>query len=195
MSKPISPSPVTEHGPDYLPSYLSNGLIGLRVREVPLLDGAAVVNGLAGIDAHARVECTPYVPYPLAGDIQIGQVSMSDVPHSLRFIEQVYDFSCGELTSRFTFNSDGVEACVEVLTFCSRSHPFIVCQEWTIECSSACDVVLRAKIDPDQIPGRAIWRSTDLPGDDKSAIDGVLLWSPFGDMATCGLAYATQFLG
>ncbi len=195
MSKPISPSPVTGHGPDYLPAYLSNGVIGLRVCEVPLLNGAALVNGLAGIDAEALVECAPYAPYPLGGDIQIGQVSMSEVPHYLRFIEQVYDFSCGELTSRFTFNADGVEARAEVLTFCSRSQPFLVCQEWTVEFTSACDVILRAKIDPDEIPGRELWRSTALPADDKSIIDGVVLWSPFGDMATCGLAYTTQFLG
>ena len=44
---PISPKPVTDAGPDFLPAYLSNGVLGLRVREIPLLNGVAVLNELA----------------------------------------------------------------------------------------------------------------------------------------------------
>src|SRR5436309_3358497 len=63
--EPISPAPVRAPGPDYLPAYVSNGLIGLRVREIPLLNGVAIVNGLAGVHPEALVESVPYAPYPL----------------------------------------------------------------------------------------------------------------------------------
>ena len=34
---PSSPAPITAAGPDHLPAYLSNGVIGLPVRDIPLL--------------------------------------------------------------------------------------------------------------------------------------------------------------
>jgi len=36
---PISPAPVTQWRPGYLPAYLSNGVIGLRVGHIPLFYG------------------------------------------------------------------------------------------------------------------------------------------------------------
>src|SRR5947208_14140192 len=76
---PISPEPVTQPGPDYLPAYVSNGLIGLRVREIPLLGGVAIVNGLAGVHPEALVESVPYAPYPLGVDLRIVGVWAPDV--------------------------------------------------------------------------------------------------------------------
>ena len=55
MSTPISPDPVTRSGTHELPAYVSNGLIGLRVLDVPLLSGLALVNGYAGIDPTMRI--------------------------------------------------------------------------------------------------------------------------------------------
>jgi len=43
MSAPISPEAVREWRPDYLPAYVSNGLVGLRVGAAPPLGGMAVL--------------------------------------------------------------------------------------------------------------------------------------------------------
>src|SRR3954451_460276 len=123
MATPLSPDIVRTLGPDYLPAYLSNGVVGLRVREVPLIAGTAVVGGLAGRHPQMGVECMPYVPYPLAGDLRLGGVQLSRAPWRAEFLEQAYDFACGELTSRFILHGDGVDGRIETLTFCSRSLP------------------------------------------------------------------------
>src|SRR4051794_24159568 len=134
---PISPEVITGQRPDYLPAYVLNGVIGLRVREIPLLPGVAIVNGLTGIDPTEHIESTPYAPYPLNGDIQLGAVELSQTPYCARFIDQFYDFSCGELHSRFAFAADGVEAQARVLTFCSRSNPTLVLQETELKSMNA----------------------------------------------------------
>src|SRR3954451_14949636 len=115
MGTPISPDPVTDHTPDYLPAYVSNGVIGLRVRAIPLIAGVASVSGWSGIDPITQISSSPYAPYPLAGDIQVDSVAMTDVPELIRFIDQRYDFTCGKLTSRFEFGTgEGPQAQVEV---------------------------------------------------------------------------------
>src|SRR5437016_4222946 len=49
VSAPISPAPVTNYKAEYIPAYLSNGLIGLRAGRIPLIEGLAIVNGLAAV--------------------------------------------------------------------------------------------------------------------------------------------------
>jgi hypothetical protein len=195
MSEPISPAPVTDFRPDYLPAYLSNGLIGLRVREIPLRKGLAIVNGLSGQHPAAHIESAPEAPYPLAGDICLGRVWLSDVYHLAHFCEQTYDFSSGELHSRFTLKLDGIEARVNVLTFCSRSQPTLVLQETAIEVSAPTELCLRAAIDAGEIPGRVLARHTETPGENKPVVDGSLKWEPLGGLSTCGAAYVTELLG
>lgn len=39
MSTPISPAPVRGGARDDLPAYVANGVLGLRVREMPLAGG------------------------------------------------------------------------------------------------------------------------------------------------------------
>ena len=189
---PISPQPVTEAGPDFLPAYLSNGVIGLRVREIPLLSGVAVLNGLAGEHPVTQVECTPHVPYPLSGDLRVGGMRMSDHLSCVRFIEQRYDFACGELTSRFAFVARDATAEVEVVTFCSRTHPAVVLQQVAVRVDRACELEISAKVDPRSVPGRWKRRYVELPGDDDPPVDGALRWETLGGLATCGVAYSTS---
>src|SRR5437660_6240338 len=101
--RPISPRPLREARPDVPPAYLSNGLVGLRVGCVPLHDGLAVVQGLVGRDPIMQVEAFARAPYPAAGDLAIDGHRLSAVPGRARFREQRYDLSCGELTTRFSY--------------------------------------------------------------------------------------------
>jgi hypothetical protein len=101
---PISPDPVLDDagGLDQLPAYLSNGVIGLRIREVPLLAGIATVSGLEGEHPDARVACVPAAPYSLAGDIHFDSISLSHHWTRIHDAEQRYDFTNGELHSTFS---------------------------------------------------------------------------------------------
>ena len=93
---PINPPPATTSGRGELPAYVSNGVIGLRVRDIPLHAGMAIVSGLSGENPVMRVEAAVRAPYPLAGDLQLGRVWLTDAPQSVRFVRQDSDFSCGE---------------------------------------------------------------------------------------------------
>jgi len=65
---PISPPPASGGGRFELPAYLSNGIVGLRVSEVALTGGIAMVSGFSGPDPVKQIEATVRAPYPLAGD-------------------------------------------------------------------------------------------------------------------------------
>jgi protein-glucosylgalactosylhydroxylysine glucosidase len=110
-------------------------------------------------------------------------------------IDQIYDFSCGELTTRFKYCVGQVCALVEVLTFCDRVEPTLVCQEMSFVFDSACDVELSAIVDAGKIGGRALRSLRETPGESKPACDGALLWESAAGFATCGLAYFTHLHG
>jgi protein-glucosylgalactosylhydroxylysine glucosidase len=195
MDSPISPPPVTSYQPNSLPAYLSNGIIGLRVREIPLHNGAATVNGYSGEDPTVHVESTPFAPYPLGGDLCLGQTWLSSAPLNVQVESQSYDFSCGELHTTFTFAAEGVTARVQALTFCSRSLPTLALQEITVQVDTACDLGLRAAVDPTGIPGQWVSRTVRTPGSPKQVVDGALRWESLGGVSQVGVAYTTELLG
>lgn len=195
MATPINPPPVTEEGTDDLPAYLSNGLIGMRVVDIPLRPGVTVVSGLSGRHPVAQVEAAARAPDPLTGDIELDGVWLSESPTRAVFREQSYDFSSGELHTAFDLRSDGVVGHVEVLTFCSRTEPTVVAQEVTIRTSEAATVTLRAGVDPGGIAGRWVRRETATPGEPEPAVDGSLAWETLGELTTVGIAYATELVG
>jgi hypothetical protein len=82
-----------------------------------------------------------------------------------------------------------------VLTFCSRDHPTLVCQEIALEVEAACDIRVRARIDVSGVGGRALLYLRETPGEADRACDGGLLWGSAGGYSKCGLAYATELLG
>jgi trehalose/maltose hydrolase-like predicted phosphorylase len=167
-------------------------VIGLRVREIPLLNGVAVVNGFAVIHPVVHTECTPHAPYPLGGDIRVGEMRMSDISGCVRYVDQRYDFSCGELTSRFAFKARDATAEAEVTTFRSRTMPAVVAQRTTVTTDAACELELAAKVDPRTVPGRWCSRLTTLPGEEQAPVDGALEWESTGGLSRCGVAYMTE---
>ncbi len=195
MNQPINPPPVFGSGMRELPAYVANGLLGLRVRDMPLASGMALLSGYTGEHYERQIEAAAMAPYPIAADLSLDGVWLSDVPHQVSDLQQAYDFSAGELTTRFSFEAAGRAARVEVLTFCSRHDPTLVCQEIAVSVDKACGLGLRAIVDARGVPGRPLKHARITPGEDKPATDGTLLWESAGVFSTCGVAIVTELLG
>src|SRR5215217_8835474 len=176
MSTPISPPPVTDAGAADLPAYVSNGFMGLRVLDIPLLPGIVLVSGFTGTHPQVQIEAAAQAPYPVAGDISLNGTWLTTSPQQAEFVDQRYDFSCGELTTRFTFRGQGATGRAEVLTFCSRNEPTLVLQEIAWEVDQECDLTLRALVDPSKVHGRMTGRNLKTPGRDDPSPDGSMLW-------------------
>ena len=194
MHGPLSPAPVKGAGRKELPAYVANGIIGLRIREMPLSAGLALVNGYTGEHPVRRIEAAAVAPYPVAGDIQLAGVWISDAPSQVTALEQSYDFSTGELTTRFQFPVGSNVAKVEVLTFCSRGEPSLVCQEVGVECDTAAEIALRSIVDARNVDGVAVRQLRETPGEKEPACDGAILWESAGGLSNCGLAYVTALV-
>lgn len=195
MTSPISPPPVKGGGRNELPAYVANGVMGLRVREMPLAAGLTLLSGYSGEHPQRKIEAIALAPYPIAGDIQLGGVWLSDAAHAVTVIDQAYDFATGELISRFDFEAGACRARVEVLVFCSRDEPSLVCQEITIELDADSNLALKAVVDARQVDGQALRYLRDTPGEDKPCCDGAALWESAGALSTCGIAYVTDLVG
>jgi hypothetical protein len=195
MDDPISPPPVVGSAGNELPAYMSNGVVGLKVRDNPLTPGMALLSGFSGEHPERKIEAAAFAPYPVAGDICLEGVWMSDAPQCVRVIDQAYDFSTAELTTRLNFKVGGRRAKIVVTSFCSREQPTLVCQENAIDVDAASDLKVRARIDLSGIEGRALRYNRDTPGEAKPSSDGSLLWESAGAISTCGLAYATELVG
>lgn len=193
MSKgPISPPPVKGSRDGDLPAYVGNGLIGLRIREVPLIAGVALVSGVAGEHRDRRIEAAANCPYPLAADVSINGVWMSDQPWSASDLVQSYDFATAELTSSLAFVVGERRVDLEVVTFASRTAPSIVLQQITARPAAAMTLGLRSIVETAGVRGSVLARRTDTPGEDKPACDGSILWETEGGLSTCGIASVTS---
>ena len=192
MAKPLSPPPALGPRNGDLPAYVGNGLVGLRIREVPLLAGMAIVSGVAGDHRDRRIEAAAACPYPLAGDVGIDGVWMSDQPWSVSDLVQTYDFETAELISEFRFSAGGKQIEVEVLTFASRTAPSLMLQQVTVRPGAGMTLGLRAIVETAGVRGAVIARRTETPGEPEAACDGSLLWETEGRVSTCGIALASS---
>lgn len=193
MTGPISPAPVTEWRPDFLPAYLSNGLIGLRVGPVPTMNGNAMVSGVEGLDPETGLEAAARAPYPIAGDVRIGRVALSE-PGRAKLTEQRYDFTRGELHTRLTLDGDGVRAELEFVTLCSRTQPTLVLQELRVRVDNDCDLTISGGVDARDVlggwePQLTNQQMTAVPTDEAGS------WRTNGGIGSCGVAYRTDLLG
>ncbi len=192
---PISPPTAVGSGGRFeLPAYVSNGLVGLRIPELPLIDGFAMVSGFSGEHPEKGIEAAARAPFPLGGDLVLDGVALSSATYRVEIVDQAHDFASGELTSRFVFVAAGTRAEVEVVTFCSRSEPTIVCQRIEVAVDRACHLTVMGGLLTEGIEGAAKRRHKGLPGR-REPVDGALLWSSAGDVSTCGLAYVTRLEG
>lgn len=139
-----------------------------------------IVSGFVGDHHERRVEAAAAAPYPLGGDIGVDGLWASDFPETTTLIDQAYDFETAEFTSRFAVGLAGRVATVEVVTFASRTHPTIVCQEMTVVADAACDLYVRHRLDTRDLRGRLVERRIDTPGEDPPVCDGSILWESEG---------------
>jgi trehalose/maltose hydrolase-like predicted phosphorylase len=154
-----------------------------------------MISGFSGEHPTEQIEAAAEAPYPLAADIALNGVWMSDVPGQVNFVEQAYDFGNGELTTELELTLNGVKANARIVTFCSRDQPTIVCQDILLRFDTAVDAKIRAIIDCRSVEGRArtLRRSTSSAA--GASCDGVLGWESSGGISTCAIAYATTLQG
>lgn len=70
-------------------------------------------------------------------------------PQQAAFVDQRYDFALGRGHDAFSYTAGETRAEIEVLTFCSQKQPTLALQEVTVRVDSACDLTIRAIVDPD----------------------------------------------
>src|SRR5438094_8954377 len=99
---PISPPPVGRWLPEYIPAYLSNGVIGLRAGPIPLIEGVAIVNGLAASDPVEKGEGHARAPYPIGGDLEVDGAELSRRPGQAVLAGGHYGSAAGELPTRLS---------------------------------------------------------------------------------------------
>jgi hypothetical protein len=81
-----------------------------------------MVNGFAGLDLRDGLEGFARAPFPLAADISLDGVRLSQAVDRVRFVEQGYDFQRAELTTLLDFRIADATARIEVLRSCRRSE-------------------------------------------------------------------------
>jgi hypothetical protein len=191
MSTPISPPRLTEPTPDRLLAYLGNGFLGLRVGRIPWFDGLAIVNGFWGRHPKDGIPAFALAPYPLGGDLRIGDTWASERQGAVRFVAQALDFATGELTSRFVVAIGRVHADVEVRTFVSRTDPALALQEVAVTCDRDASLAIRATASTFDLPGRWLGHGA-IPRGQPETADAWLLWEGMGGASRCGLAMASR---
>jgi protein-glucosylgalactosylhydroxylysine glucosidase len=195
MPTPLSPEPVRDYRPEYVPAYIANGLIGLRCGRIPWRDGTAMVNGFAGLDVVDDLEGFARVPFPLAADVAIDGVRVSRAPHLVRFVEQRYDFSVAELTTVLDFSVHDVTARIEVVQLCSHTQPTVVVQELSVTVDRPADLQIAVGVDPSGVPGSADYRDKPSGKDTDERPDGLLVWTSNGAISECGIAFSSEIVG
>jgi trehalose/maltose hydrolase-like predicted phosphorylase len=195
VSDPISPPPVTDYRPEFLPAYIANGVLGLRCGWVPFRIGTTIVNGFAGRDPADGVEGFSRVPFALGGDVELNGVRLSNAIQLVRFVEQRYDFASAELHTALDYTIDGASARIEVIDFCSHTIPSVVLQEIRVTVDRSADLALTVGLDPGKVPGRAELRPQPVGRATSDQPDGILIWHSPGELASCGIAYGSELLG
>ena len=69
MDGPVRPPPVLGNAGHDLPAYISNGVVGLKIRANPLTPGMSLLSGFSGEHPEKKIEAAALAPYPIAGDV------------------------------------------------------------------------------------------------------------------------------
>ncbi|MFN2132337.1 MAG: hypothetical protein ACK2VD_17555 [Anaerolineae bacterium] len=168
---------------NHQPAYVANGFVGLRVGTNPFLGQTALLAGFTG--SHERFGVEAYAPIPpVQTNLMMDGSSLQKYPEGYELIEQAYDFSCGELRTRFAFtNSRGQRLEGSSVVYCSRTSPSLVVQETELEVMQDCELSFSTLIETTTLPIRT--RLTVVPNAD---CDGVLWIESRDGSTTAGIA-------
>ena len=89
MSSPISPPPVRGGARNELPAYVANGVVGLRVREMPLGAGLTLVSGYSGEHPERRIEAIALVVKKLRV-LDLTQADVREAVTQTQDVERLY---------------------------------------------------------------------------------------------------------
>ena len=195
MPQPISPAPVRTWQPEWLPPYVANGIVGMRLAQAPFGGGTTIVNGFAGADPTDGVEGFAPTPFALAADLECAGVRISTAIERLRLISQQYDFVTGELTTSWRCELGGVGCDIESVTYASHDLPAVVVQETTVVVDAPADMALVGGIGLWDVPGALATGELPPTGGPIEGVDGRLTWRSHGSLSSLGMAYATAFRG
>jgi len=195
MSPPLSPPPVRDYLPTYIPAYIANGVIGLRCGRIPFRGGVAMVNGFAGLDVTDGVEGFARAPFPLGADVSIDEIRLSGATERVRFIEQRYDFGHAELTTILEYRIGETTARIEVLQFCSHRMPTIVVQELQVTVDRTADLILTVGVDPTGVDGQGTYADQPSGKITPEGPEGMVVWHSNGGITDCGIAYRSELRG
>jgi trehalose/maltose hydrolase-like predicted phosphorylase len=154
-----------------------------------------MVNGLAGLDVSDGLEGFARAPFPLAADVSLDGIRLSRAEERVRFVEQRYDFATAQLTTVLEYRNGDSTARIEVLQWCSHVLPTIAMQELRVTVDRAADLIVTVGVDPSGVPGRGDYPDAPSGQTTGPQPEGLLTWSTNGDISSCGLAYASEFLG
>ena len=189
---------IYERMPDAPEAYLSNGMIGLRIGRNPMQEISGLLSGFSTRLERHEVEALAPIPCPKI-DIITGSMnpmsgrSMLTGPRSrFAFHSQTYDFSCGELTTNFTYcPADGRDIACEHVVFCSRTSPTLTLIRLTLTALADVDATLCVRLDAADMPVQTerIIHTSDC--------DGSMLLKGDGRTAACqaGVSLITQWTG
>ena len=195
MPTPLSPPPVREYRPDFLPAYIANGVVGLRCPRIPFRGGTCMVNGLAGLDIADGLEGFARAPFPLAADVSLDGVRLARNLEHVRFVEQRYDFATAQLSTVLEYRVRDATARIEAMQWCSHELPTILMQELRVTMDRAADVILMVGVDPTGVPGMGTYPASVRGHSGGPAPDGIVEWATNGGISSCGLAYTSELLG
>lgn len=189
---------IHERMPDAPHAYLSNGVIGLRAGRNPLRELTGLLNGFSGIQELHGMEAYAPIPCPLmdviTGSSQAeGSRSMLSGPAE-RFVlqDQTYDFSCGELITRFVYHpADGRDIACEHTLLCSRTSPTLYLISLRMTATQDINTTVSVRFDASSLP---VETCQALKTHD---CDGMMLLAGRGrpEAGQAGIAYMTRWDG
>lgn len=162
--RPISPPPATGTLAEDLPAYVSNGVIGLRVRDVALVPGMAIVSGFVGEHHGRHVEAAVAEPYPLGGDIALSGVWASEITGGFEPVNQLRLRDCriDHAVSRAASGrrGRGRDRYLRQPLASDRGLPGS-----PGHLDQACELTFRPRVDPTGVRGSMAERRLDTPGE------------------------------
>jgi hypothetical protein len=161
-AKPLPVLAATRFDDTFVPTCLSNGVIGITPGPNPLLAGKALAGGFVYSHPEYEFESMAPAPYPLGIDIGFQGSRLRAAGEEVRVESQSLDMQCGELTTRMSYQIPaGARIAIEVVQFISRTVPCLACQEVRFTSDTQIALELTTCIDTAAAAGRLFTGDTD----------------------------------